>query len=171
MGYVRDSSQDVMHEMSALLGLLRTADDRTPTQPAPSLAQLDELIESMRRTGLVVTLSEQGRARPLSPLVDLTAYRTVQESLTNAHKHGSGTANVRLRYTRTSTTIEVDNPSEPGTTDAQTPGHGLIGMSERVHAIGGTIEAGPTSHGMFTVRVEVPTQKSDASPDGSEVAT
>ena len=169
IGHVRDSSQDVMREMSTLLGLLRTTDDGAQTQPAPSLVQLDELIESMRRTGLVVTLSEQGRAYQLPPLVDLTAFRTVQESLTNAHKHGVGTAEVRLRCARSSITIEVENPIVPGVTKSETPGHGLVGMQERVFAVGGSIEAGPTARGVFVVRVEIPTQEPDVPLDAPEV--
>ena len=142
--------------MSTLLGLLRTTDSGTQTQPAPGLAQLEELIESMRRTGLVVNLSQQGVSRRLAPLVDLTAFRTVQESLTNAHKHGSGTADVRLRYTPSKTTIEVENPIPPASGSSHAPGHGLIGMRERVGAVGGEIEAGPTRRGTFAVHVEIP---------------
>jgi signal transduction histidine kinase len=159
IGHVRDSSQEVMREMSTLLGLLRTTEDGSQIQPAPGLAQLSELVESMRRTGLHVTLNEQGRPYTLSPLVDLTAYRTVQESLTNAHKHGTGTADVRLRYGQATVTIEVENPIADDTRVREPLGHGLVGMRERVVAVGGQIDVGPTGRGTFAVHVEIPTRE------------
>jgi signal transduction histidine kinase len=161
MGHVRDSSQEVMRETTALLGLLRTPDDTSPTRPAPGLSQLPELIESMRHTGLLVTVHEQGRPSPLSALTDLTAYRTVQESLTNAHRHGTGVSDLRLGYDSATLTIEVENPIGTGSMARNSPGHGLVGMSERVIAIGGTVEAGHTDRGTFVVRVEMPTEGPD----------
>jgi signal transduction histidine kinase len=161
MGHVRDSSQEVMRETTALLGLLRTPDDTSPTRPAPGLSQLPELIESMRHTGLLVTVHEQGRPSPLSALTDLTAYRTVQESLTNAHRHGTGVSDLRLGYDSATLTIEVENPIGTGSMARNSPGHGLVGMRERVIAIGGTVEAGHTDRGTFVVRVEMPTEGPD----------
>jgi signal transduction histidine kinase len=156
MGLVRESSRTVLSEMSTVLGLLRTGEDENPTAPAPGIDQVGALVESMRRAGLDVTAHTAGDPGPLPQIADLTAYRIVQESLTNALKHGSGTAELELRHSDTALVVEVRNP--PGTSGPPAPGggHGLIGMRERVASVGGRFTAGSASDGSFTVCAEIP---------------
>lgn len=155
IGHVRQASQEVLAEMSSLLGLLRTGEEGAEVQPAPGLAGLDELVASMRRTGLRVRVHEEGERAALAPVADLAAYRVVQESLTNAHKHGSGEADLRLLHGDPVTVIEVRNPVGAAA-DRGEPGLGLVGMRERVGAAGGTLEAGADGRGGFVVHVELP---------------
>ncbi len=90
----------------------------------------------------------------LPPVVDLAAHRLVQEALTNARKHGSGSAVVEIAHRDDGVRIEVTNPLGPTPTGA--PGHGLVGMRERVNAAGGTLEVGPRGDGAFGVHAELP---------------
>jgi signal transduction histidine kinase len=156
IGHVRDATQEVMSEMTALLGLLRASDDATPTAPSPGLDRLDDLIEAMRHAGLTVAVHQHGQPSALPTLVSFTGYRVVQESLTNAHKHGDGTAELRLNYSPATTIIEIENPAGVVTDHIASDGHGLIGMKERVAAAGGRLETGPTRGGTFLVHVELP---------------
>ena len=102
-----------------------------------------------------------GQPYPLPAAVDLAAYRVVQESLTNVHKHGGGAARVRLAYQPDELTVEVDNDAGPGQPAAPVPGtgHGLLGMRERVTAVGGTMQAGPRINGGFVVRAVLPARQ------------
>jgi signal transduction histidine kinase len=156
LGHVRDSSQVVLTELSTILGLLRTPDEADSRQPAPVLGQVDELVDSMRRAGLEITWSVAGTPALLAPGTDLAAYRLVQESLTNARKHGLGRADLAVRYAEDSVAIDVTNPVAPGTEMAES-GHGLVGMRERVAALGGTLEVGMNEHDRFFVHAELPT--------------
>jgi signal transduction histidine kinase len=111
----------------------------------------------MRRSGLDVIARTTGQAYALSEIADLTAYRVVQESLTNALKHGTGTAELELDYRSLAVVIEVRNPLrhvEPTTPSGG--GHGLVGMRERVAALNGRFLAGPESDGTFRVCVDIP---------------
>ncbi len=158
--HVRESSQVVLSEMGTILGLLRTTEDSATRQPTPVLDEVDDLVESMRRAGLEVSWSVTGTPAPLPPGTELAAYRLVQESLTNARKHGAGHADLAVRYTQDSVVIDVVNamaaPSEPPG-DA---GHGLVGMRERVAALGGVLQAGPAGGDRFAVHAELPTRSS-----------
>jgi len=160
LGHVRDASAVVLSEMGTILGLLRTADDAPDTQPAPGLAQSDALVESVRRSGLTVSWRVTGSPRALAPSVDLTAYRLVQEALTNAGKHGVGSADVSVDYRDDVVVLDVTNPvaSAPGETTA---GHGLVGMRERVASVGGTLDTGPRGDGRFHVHAELPLGSAD----------
>jgi signal transduction histidine kinase len=170
ISHVRESSQVALTEMATVLGLLRTADDASSTQPAPGLAQADALVESVRRSGLPVTWRVTGTPRELAPVTDLTAYRLVQESLTNAGKHGTGAAEVVVDYRPASVAVEVSNPMIASS--AVSPGgHGIIGMRERVAAVGGSLDVGPYD-GRFVVRAELPAPTPDAAvPGGSALAS
>ncbi len=156
LNHVRESSQMVLSELTMILGLLRTSDDGGIAQPAPGLAQVEELIESMRHAGLQTTWRICGTPRVLPPVLDLTAYRIVQESLTNAHKHGSGRADVAIDYRPLETIIEASNPVRAGGTDELVDGHGIVGIRERVSAVGGSLAIGPTRDGRFIVRAALP---------------
>jgi signal transduction histidine kinase len=111
------------------------------------------LIDSARHSGLQVTFRRVGEVPTLAPLLDLTVYRVIQEALTNAGKHGAGRVDLEVSYGLDVVTIVVSNPL--GESESQGSGLGLIGMRERVAAVGGTFEAGPRG-GTFRVRAVLP---------------
>jgi signal transduction histidine kinase len=155
LGLVREASKTVLSEMSAVVGLLRTPEEDAPIEPAPGLHRVRALVDSVRRAGLELTWTSTGDAHELPPIQDLTAYRVVQESLTNAVKYGTGTAELVIDHRPDAVHIEVRNPvrqppAEPG------GGHGLIGMRERVEAVSGVLVTGPAAGGTFVVRADVP---------------
>ena len=151
--HVRDSGRLVLSEMTTILGLLRSPDEGIATGAAGGVEQLDALIDSARRSGLQVTFRRVGEVPTLAPLLDLTVYRVIQEALTNAGKHGAGRVDLEVTYGVDVVTIVVSNPL--GESESQGSGLGLIGMRERVAAVGGTFEAGPQG-GTFRVRVGLP---------------
>ena len=157
LGLVREASRTVLAEMSTVLGLLRTGEDeKVPTAPAPGLDQLDALVETTGRAGLCTTRRTQGQPRPLGQLADLAAYRVVQESLTNALKHGSGTADLLVDHQPDAVVIEVRNPLRADGVPSPGTGHGLVGMRERIAAVGGRLDARPAADGTFVVHAEIP---------------
>jgi signal transduction histidine kinase len=157
LGLVREASRTVLAEMSTVLGLLRTGEDEdVPTAPAPGLDQVDALVETMASSGLRTTLQTRGEPRPLAQLADLAAYRVVQESLTNALKHGSGTAELLVDHRPDTVAIEVLNPVRAADASSPGTGHGLVGMRERIAAVAGRLTAGPEPDGSFAVRAEIP---------------
>ena len=153
---VREASRTVLSEMSTVLGLLRTGEDETPTAPAPGLDGAGPLVESMRRAGLEVIERIEGTPYELPEIADLTAFRVVQESLTNALKHGTGTAQLVRDYSATAVVLEIRNPVRGEAPTSVGGGHGLVGMRERVTALGGRFTAGAEPDGWFTVRAEIP---------------
>lgn len=158
LSHVREESGVVLTEMSTILGLLRTSDDTGAHQPAPGLAQVDALVDSVRRSGTDVTVRTTGTLRELAPGTDLAAYRIVQESLTNAGKHGAGSAEVVLQYREDAVVIDVVNPVPAGhVVDGDGGGHGLVGMRERASVLGGRVEARARADGRFVVHAELPT--------------
>jgi signal transduction histidine kinase len=125
------------------------------TAPQPGLGELDGLLDSARSGGLRVTSSVSGTARSLPQGIDLSAYRILQEALSNAMRHAPGSAvRVELAYAPSSLVIKVLNdacgPPGDGT------GHGIIGMRERAVMLGGHLEAGPTDDGGFLVTAVLP---------------
>src|SRR3954471_18826528 len=156
LGLVREASRTVLSEMSTVLGLLRTGEDETPMAPAPGLEGAGTLVESMRRAGLEVAERVEGEPYALPEIANLTAFRVVQESLTNALKHGTGTAELKLEYSPTAVVIEIRNPVRDVVTPSTAGGHGLVGMRERVTSLGGRFTADPQPDGWFTVRAQIP---------------
>lgn len=155
--HVRDASGVVLREMSTVLGLLRTSDDTATDQPAPGMAHVDSLIDSVRRSGTAVTVRTSGTPRELAPGTELAAYRIVQESLTNAGKHGAGTAEVAVEYRADTLVINVANQITAGQLNpGDGTGHGLVGMRERVTALGGRLHTGANADGRFVVHAELP---------------
>jgi signal transduction histidine kinase len=145
-----------LDEMRRLLGILRADDDLAPLAPQPSLGQVAVLVEQAHLAGAEVEVTVSGEARSLPPGVDLSAYRIVQEALTNALTHAPGARlALRLRYEETAVVVEVVDDG-PGDRGAPSHGHGLIGMRERVELFGGTLEAGTRSEGGFGVRARLP---------------
>ncbi|MFJ9673417.1 sensor histidine kinase [Streptomyces sp. NPDC101221] len=158
-----------LRELKATLGLLRQ-DDRPKGEgldPAPGLARLPELIDSYRSAGLEVVVHQQGVRRPLTPGVDLTAYRIVQEALTNVAKHApERAAHVGFTYadSRLLITVSNDGPASATATavNGTSGGFGLLGMRERAQSIGGDLCAGPRPEGGFEVTTALPLQPSAA---------
>ncbi|MFC6881400.1 MULTISPECIES: sensor histidine kinase [Actinomadura] len=161
------TTADALDDLRATVGLLRqTGDAAAPAEPAPGLSRLPTLLDSFRRAGLEVSVHQEGAARPLPPGVDLTAYRIVQEALTNVTKHaGTGSAQVRLAWNRDRLTITVADDGEgtrtapaPAASTAadRPPGYGLIGMRERATAVGGHLSAGKRPEGGFLVTADLP---------------
>jgi len=158
LGHVRRSSRAVLDELSGLLGVLRRPEESdTPTEPAPGMAQLDDLVESFRASGLDLRSTLTGEVHDLPATVDLVAYRVVQEALTNAHRHGTSTARLSVAYTPSEIILEVTNAvaAQP---HAGGSGLGLVGMRERAGAVGGTIKAGIEADERFHVRATLPLQ-------------
>ena len=158
-------TRQALDELRATVGLLRygaadgAADEVAERKPMPGLARLEELLSDVRSAGTNVRLIVAGEPRPMSPGVDLAAYRIVQESLTNATKHAPGTSvDVHLEWRDEHLRLRIENsapvgrpPSGGGT------GHGLIGMQERARAAGGSVTADHTTSGGFAVHASLPT--------------
>jgi signal transduction histidine kinase len=153
---VESTGREALTEMRRLVGLLREQGTMPEFAPQPSLRTLDILIGTVREAGLEVDLDVQGTERELPPGVDLSAYRLVQEALTNTLKYaGPAHAWVTLRWRDDELELEVANN---GRSEAATngSGHGLAGMRERVALCGGTLETGPRDGGGFVVRCHLP---------------
>ncbi|MDT3398808.1 histidine kinase [Streptomyces sp. B1866] len=167
LAHVREASRSALDELRATVGLLRQyGDPAAPTEPAPGLGVLDQLVDGFLRSGLRVEVVSEPAAGPgtLPTAVDLTAYRVVQEALTNVHKHAGPDARAQVRIVRTAHVLEViveDDggraaPGKPAEVPADGGGHGLIGMRERAAALSGDCEAGPRAEGGFLVRARLP---------------
>ena len=198
LGAIQATSRDALEEMRRMLGVLRQQEmtpapaqadplpgpapasggapaRQVPLSPAPGLAGLDRLIERTRGAGVRVTLEVSGDGRPLPAGVDLSAYRIIQEALTNVVRHaGTGaTCVVSLSYTDSDLVIRVTDdgarPAAPHSVSvaAQGTGHGIIGMRERVNLCGGTFGAGHLPDGGFQVTAALPLPAADLSAAGS----
>jgi signal transduction histidine kinase len=170
---IRASALSGLNELRRVLGVLRS--DRTDVAPQPGLDELDELLESARNGGVTVTAGISGTPRPLPEGVDLSAYRIVQEALSNAIRHAPGSAvRVQLFYGEAALVIEVRNngcasaPAESGEQSAEAGlghgGHGIIGMRERATMLGGNLRAGRTAGDEFLVTAALPL--GDRVPEG-----
>jgi signal transduction histidine kinase len=156
---IQEAGADAARELRATLGVLRSAEDGH----ASGLSQLDRLVARAQAAGLPVTVTVTGAVRPLPPEADQAAYRIVQEALTNVSRHaGHARASVHLHYTAETLTVQVDDdgqgPVLSNGTRPTGPGLGLVGMRERVSALGGQLQAGPQHDGGFRVRAELPAQ-------------
>ncbi|GAA2764207.1 histidine kinase [Streptomyces paradoxus] len=158
------TTSSALRELKAALGLLRQDGEipgSGPLDPSPGLSRLPELVSACESAGLEVTVHTEGEPQPLSPGVDLTAYRIVQEALTNVTKHATAeAARVLLAYTgsRLLITVSNDGPSKPEA--ARGRGFGVMGMRERALSIGGELCAGPRPQGGFEVTTALPLQPS-----------
>ena len=152
---IRATVREAVVEMRRLLGVLRSGEDER-LSPQPSLAQLDELADRIRRTGLGVEVVVEGTARPLPPGVELSAYRIVQEGLTNVVRHaGASRASVAIRYHPDAVDVEVKDDGR-GPSGNGSGGHGLVGVRERVALHGGRLEAGRPDDGGYVLRATLP---------------
>jgi signal transduction histidine kinase len=185
---VGDMGRQALTELREMLGVLRTGEggvsrsvraamplaavgaaaaaaaSRAAADPAegPCLAELEELVGQSAAAGMVVRLSVEGEVRSYAREVEQTAYRVVQEALTNVHKHAAGAkTHVRLAHRSAEIAMQVENepPPEPGSAEAArlpSGGNGLVGMKERVSALGGVFVSGPTDAGGFRVSAVIP---------------
>ena len=150
------TSRSTLTEIRRLLGVLR-ADEQGAYQPAPGLADLDHLVDDLGAAGLPVTVTIEGSQRDVPPGVDLTAYRIVQEALTNVLKHaGPARADVRVDYAPGAIRLEIVDDGRGVNGRAGAGGHGLMGMRERVGVYGGSLDARTATGGGFRVVAELP---------------
>ncbi|MFG2644092.1 sensor histidine kinase [Streptomyces sp. NPDC048370] len=160
LGHVRAASRSALDELRATVGLLRqSGDPEAPTEPAPGLTVLDELLATFRNAGLPVELACATDDTDLPAAVDLAAYRIIQEALTNVRKHAGPAAKAEVSVIRVGRTVEItvlDNGVPQQTPSDDTGGHGLLGMRERVSALGGTLTAAPRYGGGFRVQAILP---------------
>jgi signal transduction histidine kinase len=166
LAIIEITTRRALHEMRLLVGMLRDPGDRpAELSPVPGLADLDRLIADTAVAGVAAEVDIEGEVRPLPPAADLSAYRIVQEALTNVVRHAGPTrARVLIGYRPGGLSIEVadEGPRATRPSDrAPRPiartggGHGLIGMRERAALFGGKLEAGPHAGG-FRVRASIP---------------
>ncbi|WP_033291563.1 sensor histidine kinase [Amycolatopsis jejuensis] len=152
---VRENSVRALDEMRAMIGLLRAESDGEEVTAPARLAELSRLVESARAAGMEVTVDSTVDETALPAAVDLTAYRIAQEALTNAVKHApGGRVTVQLQATGSALTVEIGNELR-GAPRSDGGGHGLLTMRERAHAVGGTLQAGPSGPG-WLVHAELP---------------
>ena len=155
VGHIQNASEAALEELRLTVGLLRQpGEDREPIEPPGRLGRLDELIASFTAAGLRVTCEVSGPVRSLPEAVDLTAYRLIQESLTNTAKHAAATsAAIRLVFHPGKLALAVEDDGPPPSGGLAAPaGHDIIGMRERAAALGGPGEAAPAGHGIIGMR-------------------
>ncbi|QUX31080.1 sensor histidine kinase [Nocardiopsis akebiae] len=165
-GLIRTTGREALTELRGILGVLREDTDAAPTAPQPVLSDLDRLVEEWRAAGMPIDREETGPARPLPTGVQRTAYRIVQEGLTNAAKHAPGAAvTLRLHYADRQLEVEVANaPGRDPAAPMPRSGFGLTGLRERVVLSGGSLSAGACPDGGWRLRAIVRTDD----PSGTE---
>ncbi|SCK28241.1 Signal transduction histidine kinase [Streptomyces sp. AmelKG-E11A] len=172
LAHVREASRSALGELRATVGLLRqTGDPEAPTEPAPGLDRLEELADTFRHAGLPVEVARGDQGSKLPAAVDLASYRIIQEALTNVQKHAGERARAEVSVVRVGPHVEItvlddgsrDSRRPPAADTARPPadppqagGHGLLGMRERVTALGGALTAGPRYGGGFRVHAILP---------------
>jgi signal transduction histidine kinase len=154
---IEGSSRTALVEMQRLLGFLRSEGDGEGIGSQPGLDRIGDLVAESQQPDLDVTLAIDGDKPFLSPTLDVSAYRIIQEALTNSRKHSSGhNASVRISYGSTTLELEVLDDGSPGPATGAGAGHGLVGMRERAALHGGRVDAGPLAGGGYGVRATFP---------------
>ncbi|MCW7945368.1 histidine kinase [Streptomyces hygroscopicus] len=186
LAHVREASRSALNELRATVGLLRqSGDPEAPTEPAPGLARLDELADTFRHAGLPVEVARADQGTALPAAVDLVAYRVIQEALTNVQKHAGREAKAEVSVVLVGAGMEItvlDNGTGDDTGSENTGdehggrdghnghgGHGLLGMRERVTALGGALTAGPRYGGGFRVHAILPVKDHATTAAGESV--
>ncbi|MFI0236595.1 sensor histidine kinase [Streptomyces sp. NPDC016845] len=172
LSHVRDASRSALDELRATVGLLRqSGDPEAPTEPAPGLDRLDDLVATFRHAGLPVEVARAASAPALPAAVDLAAFRVVQEALTNVRKHAGSDAKAEVSVVRVGRDVEItiidDGPGAvpvPADRLDENGGHGLLGMRERVTALGGRLSTGPRYGGGFRVHAILPVDARTTTP-------
>ncbi|MCC5954318.1 MAG: sensor histidine kinase [Acidimicrobiia bacterium] len=155
LAHIRRAGRDATGELQATVSVLRSGGERPTTAPSPRLDRLADVVEGARTHGVAVSLDVEPPTRPVPELVELTAYRIVQESLTNVVRHAEATrASVRVRAGDAVLVVEVHDDGRGG--PAGVAGFGLRGMAERVDALGGELWHGTEPDGGWTVRARLP---------------
>ena len=173
---IRRSAVEALTELRRVLGVLRSEDalaDGVRHAPQPTLDRLDELVGTVRGTGIAVAVDITGERRPLPPGIELSAFRIVQEALSNVLRHAPGSrARVELGYHARALAIRISNtppdgpaPRSPGA------GHGLLGMRERTAMLGGELATGPMPDGGYEVTAVLPTREPPSSPSAGPTET
>jgi signal transduction histidine kinase len=153
---IETTGRDALVELRRLLDVLRRTTDTTGTGPQPGLSELPSLIGTAREAGLPVELHVEGEPAALAAGLDLSAYRIVQEAVTNAMRYAAKSrTNVLVRYCPDAVELEISDDG-PGSTVPGGAGHGLAGMRERASLYGGVLEAGPRAERGFAVRARLP---------------
>jgi signal transduction histidine kinase len=153
---VEQTGREALAEMRRLVGVLRRPEEAPALAPQPSLEHLDRLVAQAREAGLPVELQVEGDPVQLAPGLDLTAYRLIQEGLTNALKHARASqAEVLVRYDNGHVELTVSDDGS-GDGGGESGGHGLVGMRERISVYGGELEAGPLPEGGYRLRARLP---------------
>jgi signal transduction histidine kinase len=153
------TGREALEDMHRLLGVLRDPHEPAQRTPHPRLAHAGELLEPVRAGGLAAELRVEGTPRPLPPGVDLSAYRILQEAVTNVLKHADATrVDCTIRYGTGAIHLDVVDDGRPHRVSGQLPGggHGLVGMRERVAAHGGTLDAGPLPGRGYRIAAALP---------------
>lgn len=163
---IEDVGRTTLDEMRRIVGVLRTERDTEASgpelSPQPGVQEVGALVDHVRETGLSVQLWMEGQPRPLSTGVNLAAYRLIQEALTNSLKHAGPRARawVRIQYSPRELTVEIEDDGRGVAAalddNGDSPGHGLVGMRERVALYGGELRIGPRGGGGFEVRARFP---------------
>jgi signal transduction histidine kinase len=161
LGTIERTGRQALNEMRRILEVLRDRASNGDRAPLPGLAALPDLVDQLQLSGLPVEVAVEGAARPLPQGVDLTAYRIIQEALTNTLKHaGPARAGVTVRYSSEGVDIEVRDDGRGVAAAAANggagEGHGLLGMRERVAVFGGRLSAGPRPGGGYQIRAHLP---------------
>jgi signal transduction histidine kinase len=155
---IRQASKEALIELRSVLDILRQEGEQAPRFPTSTLARLDDLVAQAAAAGFDVRAETGGAVRPLPFSTDVAAFRIVQEALTNVTRHARGaTATVRVSYGEHDLTLQIDDDGPGGPTQgAVGAGKGIVGMRERVAALGGELDAGPRPGGGFRVRARLP---------------
>jgi signal transduction histidine kinase len=163
---IKQASAEALQELRSVLDILRQRDEDAPRAPTPGLDEMDTLVSRANAAGLDVQADVEGTRHPLPVSVDTTAYRIVQEALTNVARHaGAATATIRLDYGDHDLVVEVEDDGQgPAVNGGASRGNGIPNMRERAEALGGHLDAGPRPGGGFRVRAWLPLE-----PDGEAV--
>jgi len=164
---IRVTSKDSLEELRAMLGVLRSADEDAPLSPAGRLERLHDLVAAVEQAGVHVTLEIAEDLGDVPAYADVSAYRIVQEAITNVVRHAqASSARVVVRREGEELVLVIADNGRGTTAEAVAEGHGIAGMRERVAALGGTFEAGPVAGGGFRVAARLPLARGAQSRDG-----
>lgn len=173
LSVIKDASKDALRELRSVLDVLRQVNEAPPRSPSPGLASLSDLVSRASEAGLQVHIEVSGDLKGLPASVDLTAFRIVQEALTNVMRHSGRTlASVHVTCNEQELTLRIDNEvskeaSRDGIGPGIKPGQGIRGMKERATALGGVVEAGPRPDGGFRVFARLPLAGSHLTTPGA----